>query len=164
VSSTVYMGRGSKLQISADGINFLTVAQLQKFAFSGLKTVLVDTTNLRSPGNAKENLPVQVDSGEVTFSGVLNPHDAVALDIPSLQFGLAQISVKIIVPDGTTYSFMGSISEYVPVAVEYSKALTFSGKINISGALTIIPGSTGMTARGFQVPGFQSPGFQSAIG
>lgn len=140
MSSTVaYQGRGSKLQVGADTspYDFVTIAQLRKFAFGGAKTTLADVTNLDSPTAFMERIATVIDPGDVSFDGVLNPADTTYGSLNTLQSNRTKSQFLITLTDNTTYQFEGFVTEFVPASVDYSKEIVFSGKITITGAVTI---------------------------
>lgn len=139
MSTVAYQGRGSSLQTSPDGSSFTTVAQLQKFSFGGMKSTLEDITNLSSPTAFKEVLPTIVDPGDVSFNGILDPQNASINNLSTLLQNRTLEYFKILLTDGTAITFQGYVTEYVPADVDYSKAILFSGKVSITGAVTITP-------------------------
>jgi hypothetical protein len=138
-NSVAYQGRGSMLQVGVltSPPGFTTVAQLRKFAFGGAKTTLADITNLDSPTAYMERIATVIDPGDVTFDGVLNPSDDTYLSLNDLQANRTLSQFLITLTDGTTYDFDGYVTEFVPASVDYSKEIVFSGKITITGAVTI---------------------------
>lgn len=162
MSSKGYAGRGAKLQTSPDGGAYTTIAQLRRFAFGGMRTTMVDATDISSAGIARK-LAVLFDGGDVTYSGILNPADTTINNLLTRQAGLTRTFFQLLLPDGSALKFQGFISEHVPADVDYSKAIVFSGKITIDGAVAFVPvggGGGGTGGGGFQHPGFQIPGFQ----
>lgn len=134
-----YAGRGSKLSTSPDGSTYTAVAQLKSLTYSGLKATTDDITNLDSPNAYKELLPTVIDPGDVTFDGILNPSNASDNNLLALLNSQVQNNFKITLTDGTEHTFSGYVTEYVPAKVDYSKAIMFSGKISITGPVTVTP-------------------------
>ena len=133
--STGYVGRGSKLKASLDNITYFTVAQLKKFAPMGSKQTMVDQTNLRSPGPFTQPFAAQVDSGDIEFEGVYSG-DTTQMSLGFLHGQMQQAWFQVQLTDGTTWSFQGLVSEFVPWSVTYDKHIPFSGKLRIVGGLT----------------------------
>jgi hypothetical protein len=128
---------GSKLSYSTDGVHYTTVAQLRKFSLQGSKQTIVDQTNILSAGNASAPLAVRFDSGEASMDGVLSPADGTQLALGTYHASLTLLFWKLVLSDGvTTWTFQGFLSEFVPWLLDIAKAVTFSAKIRISGALT----------------------------
>lgn len=148
-----YQGRGSRLLFSTDAINYLQLGQLQTITPSGSRSQIVDVTHMGS-GPFSQKQSVQVDGGDISFTGVLDPQDPVLQIFSKLQPNFTQCWFRVILTDGTALYFQGFVSEFVSFKIDYSKALSFSGKISVTGGIQTGPG-------GFQVPGFQSPGFQT---
>jgi hypothetical protein len=67
---TAYPGEGLQMQYSTDGVHFMNVAQLRKFAPLGAKQLIVDQTNTLTPGNAAAPLAARFDAGEIWLDGV----------------------------------------------------------------------------------------------
>jgi len=138
--TTAYPGRGSKLATSSTNSNYVNVAQLQKFAFAGMSAAFEDITNLDSPSIFKEWMKTIVDAKDVSFTGVLDPSNPAGVQglLTQLQTSGATSLYywQITLTNGSVLTFQGYVSELMPVSVEYSKALVYSGKIMIVGAVT----------------------------
>ena len=132
MSTVAYSGRGSKLNIQT-GVSptaYTAIAQLRKFAMSGLKVTTDDITNIDSPSAFKEIMPTVIDPGDVSFDGILNSVAASQGDLLSLCQNQTLTNFQIVLSDGvTTIAFSGYVTDYVPVVVEATKANTFSGKL-----------------------------------
>lgn len=135
------LGYGSKLFMSADGTHFTSIAQMKTFIPQGSKQTVVDQTNVLTPDNFTRPLPVRVDSGEINIEGVLDPSNTSITQLGVAHASLAVYSFQAVLTDGTTYTFQGIVSEYVPFSVAYNKAMLFSAKIRVSGAFTGPAGS-----------------------
>lgn len=129
-------GYGSKFFLSTDDVTFTPVAQLQRFAPSGSKSTTVDRTNILTPDNFDRPLPVRVSSGEIELVGILDPMNTSILQLGQLHANFTLAYCKIVLSDGTQYSFAGYVTAYVPFTVAYNKAIGFSAKIRVSGGLT----------------------------
>jgi hypothetical protein len=135
VSSKAYLGYGSTLSSSLDGITYAVVAQLKKFVPAGSKQTMADQTNLRSQGPFTQPLAVQVDTGEFEFDGVYLG-DATQLSLGQLHGQMQLAYFKAVLSDGTIWAFVGYVSEFKPFDVTYNKAIAFSGKLRVAGGIT----------------------------
>jgi len=131
-----YPGYGSKLSLSANGVTYTEVAQLQRFAPTGSRQTLVEQTNVLTPDNFARQLATRVDSGELEMAGILNPSNAGILQLGTFHASLALAYCMVTLSDGSVYTFQGYVSEYVPFIVAHDKALAFTGKIRVNGAFT----------------------------
>ena len=137
--STGYQGRGSYLEfetLDSSPATFLRVAQLQKFAFGGMKVATDKITNLDSPDAFEEIIATTIDPGDVSFDGILNPEASAMTAVTTLLQDRTLTGWQIVLTDGSSYTFLGYLTELVPASVDYSKAITFSGKATITGAVT----------------------------
>jgi hypothetical protein len=141
MTTNAYRGRGCTLGVSSTSSGFTTIAQLRTFKFAGLKSTLEDVTNLSSPTAFKEWLPTIVDPSDLSFDGVLDPQNATIHSLPGLLQNQTEqyFQITLTDPASTALTFQGYVTEYNPVSVDYSKALMFSGKIQITGPITIAP-------------------------
>lgn len=131
-----YVGRGSRIFMSVDGVKWKPVAQLKKFLPQGSKQTIVDQTNVLTPDNFSRPLAARVDSGDIELSGVLDPQNTDILQLGTAHASLAAYFFKVVLTDGTEYDFQALVSEYVPFGVEYNKYIGFSAKLRVTGALT----------------------------
>jgi hypothetical protein len=142
MTTTAYPGRGSTLANGGTaGSSYTTLAQLKKFAFSGLKAESDDITNLSSPTINKEWLKTIVDSDNVTFTGVLNPADPTYESLLANLYTAGQAATnywQITLTDGSVLTFQGFVLDFKPADVEYNKALSFTGTLKITGQVTAV--------------------------
>ena len=137
MTSIAYPGVGSKLLCSTDGTHFTTIAQLRKFSPSGSKQMIVDQTNILTAGNSDAPLAARFSSGEFSMDGVLNPQDGSQIQLGEFHAALTLLYWKVLLADGiTVWTFQGFLSEFVTFTVEVAKAMAFSAKIRVWGALT----------------------------
>lgn len=137
MTTKAYPGYGAKLQTTTDGTDYFSIAQLQKILPSGSKQTTTDQTNLLTPDNFERPLAVLIDGGQIDIAGVLDPQNGSQLSLGTLHANLTLASWKLLLSDGvTTYSFNAYVSEYVPFTVQLSKALGFSAKLTVVGAMT----------------------------
>jgi hypothetical protein len=135
VTSTAYVGRGSKLYSSPDGITYTAIAQLKSFKPAGSKQNMVDQTNLRTPDNFTRPLAAQVDSGEIEIAGVYSA-DATQFNLGQLHGQMTLAYFKATLTDGSIWLAQAYVSEWVPWEVVYNKFIPFSGKLRIAGGIT----------------------------
>ena len=128
-----YGGRGALLSYLV-GSSYVSLAQLRQFESGGSKQTLVDQTSTRSPDSFVHPCPVQVDSGEIDFSGALNPEDPTYLALAEFHNGMTLVSWQVTLPDGTSSTFQAYVSEFKPFGVAWNK-LDWSGKLRLAGAL-----------------------------
>jgi hypothetical protein len=151
-----YNGRGTVLQVSQDGTNFLSTGQLTKIEPGGSKQKIVDATDLGAAQlGFTTPLAVQVESGELACEGVLNPQDPVTQLLGQLHGSLALASFLVTLSDNlTSYYFQGYVSDWKPFSVALGKMLRISWKLRIVGALCATTDSA------FQPNAFQPQAFQ----
>lgn len=142
MSNTVaYQGRGCKLnlQTSVSPVVYTEVGQLSSVKMGGLKSGTIDITNLDSPSGFKEITPGIIDPGEISFDGILNPANSSIANLLALLQAQTLSYWDLALSDGVTHvRFYGYVTEYAPVSdVAVGKALTFSGKITLTGQVTI---------------------------
>lgn len=138
MSTTAVQGIGGKLQVSASSpVSYSNVAQLKNITFGGMTVEFDEITNLDS-GLFKEWMKTLVDAKEVSFEGVLKTTDASqqALLTNIQTAGAAALEYwRVLIFGGSTLDFQGYVADYTP-KVEYNKAVTFGGKIKITGGIT----------------------------
>lgn len=138
-TTVAYPGYGSMLQSGGiAGSSYTKIGQLKKFAFSGLKADFDEITNLDSPTIFKEWMKTNVDGTDVSFDGVMNPTDVEQQDLLinlATSGSNALYMWKITTTDGSTFTFQAYVSEYT-FDVQYNKAITFTGKLRLVGAVT----------------------------
>jgi hypothetical protein len=129
-----YSGRGTVLAFSPDGFTWTPVPQIQQFEPSGSKQTMEDQTNLSSPGNFTQPYAVQVDCGDIDFSGVYSGA------LAQLQLGAYHAAMTLLywqaeLVDGSFYTFQAFVSEFKPFSAKWNKLYTWSGKLRIVGAM-----------------------------
>jgi hypothetical protein len=128
---------GSKLSFSTDNVHFTQVAQIRKFQGPQSKQVIVDQTNILTAGNGDAPLAVRYSSGEAQMDGVVSPQDSSQLTLGQLHANLTLGYWQLIESDGVTmWSWQGYVSEFKPFDLDVMRAITFTAKIRIYGALT----------------------------
>jgi len=138
MTTVSYQGRGSKLQTSADGVTYTSVAQLRNIKFGGLKSTVDKVTNLDSPNAFEEILPTIIDPGDCSYDGVLDPANPTVQSLLTLLQNQTLTFFKVTFPGlANTITWKGYVVDHVPAEVGYAKAITFSGKIMITGPVTI---------------------------
>jgi hypothetical protein len=135
--TTAIVSVGSKLSFSLDNVHFTAVAQLRKFKGPQSKQMIVDQTNISTAGNSDAPLAARYSSGTVEMDGVVNPQDSSQLTLGQLHANLTNCYWKLLESDGiTTWTWQGTVSEYLPFDLDVAKAIAFSAKIRVWGALT----------------------------
>ena len=132
---TGYAGRGSRLEYSTDNLNFTNVAQIQQFESTGSKQTRVDQTNLLTPGPFTQDIPVQIDSGDFDFAGVLNPQDATYLALLHHHYAMTLLYWRVVLMDGTKFFFQAYVSEFKPFSVKWNKVNGWTGKLRVNGVI-----------------------------
>ena len=128
---------GSKLRYSLDGVHYTQVAQLRIFKGPTSKQTIVDQTNILTAGNGDAPLAVRFSSGEAEMDGVLSPQDSSQLTLGQMHASLTVANWQLLLADGVTvWSWTGTVSEYQPFDLNVMKAVVFTAKIRIGGALT----------------------------
>ena len=145
--SAAGIGLGTILSIGTTGTTptFTPVGELKTLNQSGRQVSTEDVTNLQS--SAKEFIPTLVDSGTWDLSGNRIGGDAGQMAMEAAFSGLTILPFKIQLPKtaaqataGDTFSFNALVQE-VNYSVSVDKAVTFTGKLKVSGAITLTPGS-----------------------
>jgi len=135
--TTAVVSIGSKLSFSLDNVHFTKVAQIRKFQGPNSKQTIVDQTNLLTAGNGDAPLAVRFSSGEAQMDGIVSPQSSSQLTLGQLHASLTVVYWQLLLSDGVTvWSWIGSVSEYKPWDLDVLKAVVFSAKIRIAGALT----------------------------
>jgi hypothetical protein len=128
---------GSKLSFSLDGVTYTQVAQLRKFKGPQSKQVIVDQTNILTAGNGDAPLAVRYSSGEAQMDGIVSPQNSSQLTLGQLHANVTLVYWQLVESDGvTTWKWLGYVSEYLPFDLDVMKAIAFTGKIRVWGALT----------------------------
>lgn len=131
-----YQGYGSRIDYSFDGVVWNRVGQLQKIDPQGSKMLTADQTNVVTPDNFTRTIGLRIDSGEIDIAGVLDPGNASQAAMGSLHGNLTLAFFRVILTDGSPYSFQALVTEFVPFQIAQNKALAFKAKLKISGGIT----------------------------
>jgi len=138
MSTTAVQGIGGQLLVSAGSpVSYTPVAQLKYIKFGGMTVDFDEITNLDS-GLFKEWMKTLVDAKEISFEGVLKPLDSSQQNLlTNIQTaGSAALEYwRVKLAEGSTLDFQGYVGDYAP-GIEYNKAVTFTGKIKITGGIT----------------------------
>jgi predicted secreted protein len=153
-STNAFSARGTLLQYiqpSSSPAAYITVTELRKLAFTGTKLDTSDVTNMQS-GVFREYIATLLDSGELTFEGNYVPNDATQDQVFRTFFNTAkQATWQIVLPStsgvgagqvnsgtgiGGNIVFVGWVAS-VDISLPVDKEGTISGKIKITGAITI---------------------------
>jgi hypothetical protein len=137
VSTKAQPGYGSKFFLSTDNVAFTPIAQLQRFAPSTVsQQTMVEQTNILTPDNFTRPLAVRVDSGDLDLVGILDAANTNILQLGQAHANLTLLYFKVVLTDGTQYTFQGFVSQYSPFSVAHNKAIGFSARIKVSGGMT----------------------------
>ena len=135
--TTAIASVGSKLSFSLDGVTYTQVAQLRKFKGPQSKQVIVDQTNILTAGNGDAPLAARYSTGEAQMDGVVSPQSSSQLTLGQLHANLMLGYWQLLESDGITlWSWRGYVSEYLPFDLDVMKAIAFTAKIRVWGALT----------------------------
>jgi len=129
-----YNGRGTVLSYSLDSTTWIAVPQIQQFEPTGAKQTFVDQTNLSTPGNFTQPLPVQVDAGEVTLSGIYSGALA-QLNLGLYNGTMAPLYWQAQLVDGSFYTFQAFVSEFKPFSAKWNKLYTWTAKLRLVGSM-----------------------------
>jgi hypothetical protein len=131
-----YVGRGSQLLYSANGVDFTPLGQMQQFEHSGSKATVVDQTNILSPNNATQALAVRVDHGEIDISALLNPQNVTYLALQQFHIANTLVNWRVRLLDGSSFTFQAFVSEFKAFGVKVMKLDVWSAKLRLSGPIT----------------------------
>lgn len=140
------IGLGTLLLIGAAGAAPTTiVGEVKTIAQSGRQVATEDVTNLQS--SAREFIPTLLDSGTWDLSGSRIGGNAGQIAMEAAFSGLTIVPFKIQLPKegtqtttGDTFTFNALVQES-NFSVGVDKAITFTAKLKVSGAITPTPGS-----------------------
>jgi predicted secreted protein len=150
--SKAFSGKGTVLGIgpivgSTGTATFVPIAELKTFNFSGTKNDIEDVTNSDSAGRAREYLVTLLDSGDISVSGNYIAGDAgqtafrAAFNLGSVNEWEIQLpKTPLQTTTGDLITFNGVVTEN-SLDIQFDKAVTFSGKIKVSGVITFVSGS-----------------------
>ena len=117
------------------------IGQLRTAKRSGSKTKIVDITNTDSPSSYEETMPTIISPGDVDFTGVFGPDDTSQILLQTIQDARTLNTWKIELPNAAGHwAFTAYVSE-IAMDIDYSKEVTFSGKLSISGPVIYTSGS-----------------------
>jgi predicted secreted protein len=117
----------------------IAIGQLRTVKSSGSKIKMADITNTNSPSAYEEILPTIISPGTISFTGVLNPSDTSQIELQTLQNNRTLSPWKIELPNAAgNWTFSAYVGSWA-WDVDYSKEVTFSGSLDISGPVTYTP-------------------------
>ena len=132
IGSILGVGNGASPEV------FTKVSQLKSIKFGGFTVEFDEITNLDSV-LYKEWMKTLIDAKEISMEGIFKPTDASQQSfVANIQTaGSAALkNYQVLTPDGTKFNFAAYASDFVP-GIEYNKAIAFSAKLKITGAVTI---------------------------
>jgi hypothetical protein len=133
MTTTAYPGYGSSLQIMSSPP--VTIANIRKFNFPGLKADFEEISNLSSPTINKEYMKLMIDGGDMPFDGVFDPADPAVMTLwDSLKrAGNAALETfRVTFTDGSTLDFQAYVAQF-STGAEYNKVLAFTSSLKIVG-------------------------------
>jgi predicted secreted protein len=144
-------GKGTAFSIQTANVSgtitYTGVAELKQLNFSGSKNDFVDVTNFDSASRFKEKIVTLADAGDVAIAGNYVSGDTGQAALRAAFVSGATLSFKIVLPlqsgqttTGETWIFLAFVSE-LDNSVQYDKALEFSGKLTLTGPITVTPGT-----------------------
>jgi len=140
-ASKFVLGQGSVFSISTDGTTFTPVNQLKTVSFTGTKLDTEDITSMSSPNSFREFAPTLLDSGQVSISGVFDPHDTGQTSFAAAFNAITLLTCKLVFPvmvgdsTGFTREFSGYVTEYT-LSDAFDKSANLSATIKITGQIT----------------------------
>jgi predicted secreted protein len=136
-------GQGFQLSVttSLSPVTVVAIGQLRTAKRSGSKTKMIDVTNTDSPSAYEEQIPSIISPGDCDFSGIFDPASASQTELQTLQDARSLNAWKIELPNAVgNWVFNAYVSD-LAFDVDYSKEVTFSGKLSISGPVVYTSGS-----------------------
>jgi hypothetical protein len=144
-----FSGKGGTVSISTDGgTTYTEIKQVKDVKPSGSKANYDNITNLSSPGNAEEFIPLTVNSGTVTLTVISNPLDAGQTALLAAFQAQTKLKVEVQYPTvgtqttGLLKTFSAYVSSVPMPSMGVSNASTFDAELTISGLITDTPGTT----------------------
>jgi hypothetical protein len=139
----VYAGRGTIIAFTpvpvSGGSIYTAMPQLEKFERTGSKADFDDATCLDSPGVNKFPVPVVVDNGKYSASGIFDPGNIGITNLMGVLQAMAQQGYKITLLDGSTFTGLCYVSQFEAPKVDRYKVNRFSFEIMIFGVETLTP-------------------------
>lgn len=136
-------GQGFKLSVVPIVSPFspITIGQLRTAKRSGSTTATVKITNTDSPSAYEEILPTIISPGDVDFSGVFGPDDASQVELQTLQDARSKNIWTIELPNTRGHWTFSAYVTNLAFDIDYSKEVSFSGKLTITGPVVYTAGS-----------------------
>lgn len=142
LSTLLAIGDGATTEV------FTTVGELKTLNQTGRTVATEDVTNFQS--TQREFIPTLLDEGTWDFTGNRVGTDSGQILMESAinaASGMKLHNFKITLPktpvqttSGDVFAFAALVQE-ISYQVSVEKAVTFSGKIKVSGAITVTPGT-----------------------
>lgn len=138
-----YPSRGTIIGFStlplASPAVYVPMPQLQKFEKSGVKMDSDDATCLDSPGNNKFPVPVVIDNGKWSGSGVYDPQNTGITNLAKYFQAMQQMGFQVQLIDGTLHTGKCYIAKWEAPKVDRYKILTFDFEIDVFGIEVLTP-------------------------
>jgi predicted secreted protein len=148
MATVAIAGQGFQLSVTVgtSPVVVTPIGQLRTAKRSGSKTRILDITNTDSPriGSGliyEETLPTQISPGDIDFTGIMNPDDPSQILLQTLQDAGSLNAWTIELPnEAGHWAFNAYVSE-LSFDIDYSKEISFSGKLSCSGSVVYTSGS-----------------------
>jgi predicted secreted protein len=137
---------GVVLSISATGETFVPIAEIQSVKQSGRKAETEDVTSFDS--TRREYITTIADDGEFDLAGIYVPGDVGQVALEAAFTAATAKDFKVVLPKtsaqtvtGDTITFTAVITELNNLDLDPTKAMKFSSKLKVTGAISIVLGS-----------------------
>jgi len=138
MASTIALGSKLEWKYVTGGTVYGAIAQLTRLDGPNPKVDFAETTALDSSGGKKTRIPTTVDEGEVSFEGLWDPddlsHQALRADCLAKTTRMFKVTNTDATP--STLEGNGYVAEF-NMPRELSAAMKFSGKIQVTGGVTV---------------------------
>jgi len=134
-----YVGRGTIVSLSADGVTYVAFPQLEKFDRAGTTTDYDQCETLDTPGTNDFPIPVMGKNGTYAGTGPYDPENAAITAAQVYKQALQLIYYKVQMIDGSTFVGECSVSKFDAPKIDVKKVVRFEFEIRILGSETLTP-------------------------
>lgn len=135
-----YQGRGTIIAFNVGGIGVYTaLPQLQKFDKTAAKVDFDDATCLDSPGTNKFPIPIVVDNGKWSGTGVFDPQNVNITNLLGFMQAMTQLGFKVTLVDGSTFVGLCYVEQFNTPKVDRYKVNMYDFSINVFGVEVLTP-------------------------
>jgi len=134
-----YVGRGTIVSLSPDGVTYTPFPQLEKFDKSGTSTDYDQCETLDTPGTNDYPVPVMGKNGSYAGSGPYDPENVAITEAQVYKQALQIIYFKVAMIDGSTFTGQCSVSKFDAPKVDIKKVVRFDFEIRVLGVETLTP-------------------------